>query len=400
MMAAAGADKIPGPFNTVVFLGHSFTANNDLVKRVNVLQNASCALYNRGINGDKYTDMLARFDTDVSPNNPDLVLLDSPTNDITNGITAATIQATFNSIKAKCDLIGATLMTTELTPWKNYSMWTEAKQTQTELWNAILPSIGVAYTKSYDILGEPGSPEELNALYDGLDGVPDGLHLNSAGFDIYAPIRSSAFTGGINGPAEALKALGWAAGDDFDGLAPHPSFGGGKVKNHVMDLDETFLGWFDVSGVGNWTTMGDGSIGNTTQIFEKIAYDTGNQDGIHNIDLVWPSNPNMAVGVRDTLNGNDAVYVLISSTTISLYNSTTAGGQVQVDQVTGLSYTPGDIVKLEAVCNGTTISFTINDDSNTTVSFNGFDINNTDGKITLFNGNANHRFRKFRTKLL
>ena len=65
-----------------------------------------------GVSGNKTSDMLARFDTDVAPYSPGWVILESGTNDISTGITGKQLFDTIQKIFAKCSAIGAKLVVT------------------------------------------------------------------------------------------------------------------------------------------------------------------------------------------------------------------------------------------------------------------------------------------------
>lgn len=62
---------------------------------------------NAGVGGSKASDLLARFDTDVSPQNPDFVWVLSGVNDYFGGVTAEQYSAAMQAIIAKINAIGA-----------------------------------------------------------------------------------------------------------------------------------------------------------------------------------------------------------------------------------------------------------------------------------------------------
>jgi hypothetical protein len=114
------ARTVLGP--RVVFLGDSITIGDVTYDSVNGNQNNATAwptyavasssgamsfYRNAGIAGQRSDQMLARFDTDVTPYAPDVVVLTSGTNNVLQGTTLAAWQTDVQAFVAECGEIGA-----------------------------------------------------------------------------------------------------------------------------------------------------------------------------------------------------------------------------------------------------------------------------------------------------
>ncbi|MGJ5667814.1 PKD domain-containing protein [Rhodococcus aetherivorans] len=80
------------------------------------LGNAMNIVRNSGVGGNRYDQMLARFDADVMTYNPDIVILGSPTNDIGAGRTIAQITADLEAMLAKVRSVGAIAVVLNIPP--------------------------------------------------------------------------------------------------------------------------------------------------------------------------------------------------------------------------------------------------------------------------------------------
>jgi hypothetical protein len=89
-----------------VLFGDSWFANGLMMQRFQ--QRLPKAVFvNKGVSGNKITDLVARFGTDVAPENPDFVWFMCGTNDIYAGITATAFEAELNTLKTNFAAIGA-----------------------------------------------------------------------------------------------------------------------------------------------------------------------------------------------------------------------------------------------------------------------------------------------------
>lgn len=89
-----------------VLFGDSWFASGLMLQRFQ--QRLPDAIFvNKGVSGNKITDLVARFATDVAPEQPDFVWVMCGTNDIYAGITAPAFEAELNTLKTNLATIGA-----------------------------------------------------------------------------------------------------------------------------------------------------------------------------------------------------------------------------------------------------------------------------------------------------
>lgn len=110
-----------GAGQTVVWLGDSWTAealtefNAELDARLGATN-----VVNAGVPGNKLSQMIARFSTDVAPLNPDYVVLEYGVNDVYQGVTAATMAAELEAAVALCRSVGAAVVLPGVPPLTDY----------------------------------------------------------------------------------------------------------------------------------------------------------------------------------------------------------------------------------------------------------------------------------------
>jgi len=190
------------PGNRMVWLGDSLTQWQDTATPANTptssashsqrvslgnlasIMTGQRALYvnNAGIGGNTTTQMLARFDTDVTPFAPNAVHLLAGTNDIGNSIPISTSMANITQLVGKIRLIGAAPLLGLLPP----SAANPAKVTQ---WNLgirrLALALGVALVDYHSPLVDPSSGSFLPAY------LGDGTHPTNAGFAMMAQTFAS-----------------------------------------------------------------------------------------------------------------------------------------------------------------------------------------------------------------
>jgi lysophospholipase L1-like esterase len=180
--------------NRLVSLGDSQTIAGDTVGGNTPLRTESFALwaslyskgaldfvYNAGHGGDTSVDMLARFDTDVTPHKPNIVTILSGANDGNQGISQALFSSTIKQIIAKCAAIGAVpvLMTT---PPNNYTSGT-VQETAMRGYNSWIvryaASAGLPCVDLCAVVSDPTKRWNYLTVYD----VGDGIHPSQAGHE-------------------------------------------------------------------------------------------------------------------------------------------------------------------------------------------------------------------------
>lgn len=174
------------PGNRVVYLGDSITAAS--WQNSTLTQGSSFPLYaqmlsggraltvrNAGVSGERSDQMLARFDTDVTPYAPNAVMLTAGRNDIAQAVTLAVFRTNVETIMAKIRAIGAVPVIGLIPPTN-----TGAQHPDTIKFNTWLKyyaaTNGIIVVDFYSLLVDPVNGNYLSA-YNG-----DGLHPNHAGY--------------------------------------------------------------------------------------------------------------------------------------------------------------------------------------------------------------------------
>lgn len=137
-----------GPFSYVYPLGAKPAVSPDLSASITMMYGDQYSAYsfvghfralthrkfkciNNGIGGDSSAQMLARFDRDVTPNHPDVVVLCGFRNDPYKGLTLTQTKSNFLAIAAKVKAIGAQLWILTMPPQpSSFGGWTSAIRDQ------------------------------------------------------------------------------------------------------------------------------------------------------------------------------------------------------------------------------------------------------------------------------
>jgi len=100
-------------------------------------------------------------------------------NDIAVSTSAATAYASLATIYSEAAALGVEVIAMPTLPFGNAASWTAPKQVQLELLEASILADGNVdvIINFYDLMGQPGTPEDLAAIYDN----GDGIHPNAAG---------------------------------------------------------------------------------------------------------------------------------------------------------------------------------------------------------------------------
>lgn len=152
-----------------------------------------------GIAGNKSSDMLARFDTDVTPYAPSLVTILAGTNDYSNAVSMATWQANIKALVAKCVAIGAKPVLATMPPRD-----AGGYQVTIAKWNAWLRQYAetnsLALLDFYRAVIDPSNGHYLSGYFS------DGIHPNVAGQAMWGEITAAALAGLTPGNAPFLPA--------------------------------------------------------------------------------------------------------------------------------------------------------------------------------------------------
>jgi lysophospholipase L1-like esterase len=159
-------------------------------------------VYNAGHGGNTAAQMLARFDTDVTPYSPNIVTILSGANDGNAGVSLTSFAATIKAIVAKCTAIGAVpvLMTT---PPNNYAA-AGSQELSMRGYNAWLVryanATGLPCLDVFGIVSNPAVRFNYLTVYD----VGDGIHPSQAGHEAIGLALWNLLSSSITPNAELL----------------------------------------------------------------------------------------------------------------------------------------------------------------------------------------------------
>ncbi|MDA4132597.1 MAG: GDSL-type esterase/lipase family protein [Thaumarchaeota archaeon] len=131
---------------------------------------------NRGVNGERSDQILARFERDVSAERPDVVIILAGVNDIFQGRSAAyveqNLQATYGLAKGlRIKTVGATILSyniagrREVQSMREVNSWLEAASKQG----------GMLFCDTRRAVSDPNNPDLLAT-------TPDGIHPDVEGY--------------------------------------------------------------------------------------------------------------------------------------------------------------------------------------------------------------------------
>lgn len=139
-----------------------------------------CSMVNKGVNGNRTDQMLARINPDVLALYPGYCTVDGGSNDCVQDRSAASIEA--NLLAIYTTLLGAGIIPIPLTifPFGSSAVYTPARDAVRLAANAWIMASGLPATNIDPLIGQGSGPVILNPAYDSGDGV----HPNQAGYDV------------------------------------------------------------------------------------------------------------------------------------------------------------------------------------------------------------------------
>ena len=144
---------------------------------------------NLAVGGYGVAQILTSWQLNASPA-PEKIFILGGINDIAGGTSAATTYASLSPIYSGASAAGSQVIAMPTLPFGNAATWLAAEQTQLELLEASIIADGNVdvVVNFYDLMGEPGTPIDLAAIYDS----GDGLHPNDTGTTFMAAEVDSA----------------------------------------------------------------------------------------------------------------------------------------------------------------------------------------------------------------
>lgn len=278
--AKLGSDVVPATSgNVAVVLGNSVdvlqespsanSRNSSWFNYCSILSMQQfCYGYNAGIAGNTTAQMLARFDTDVAPYAPKIVVVGGCENDSdpANSISVSTFASNMTAIAAKVRSIGAALVVRTGCPSGSSKSTPNARQIATDQMNAWLrqnaSALGaIAVLDFYAVLVDPATGVYRTAYDSG-----DGIHPNDAGAyalgqyaaDVLTPLlpfwtpmlpqdnfaAGNLFTNSLN--------LGELAADTPDGWWLANGVAGGTASLEPSDFGNWYTTRWATASTANW----------------------------------------------------------------------------------------------------------------------------------------------------
>ena len=176
-----------------LFVGDSLTAGSGGVttwaKKMEGYTPSTVTFVNRAVAGHTASQILAQWTAGKVPT-PDKVFILGGINDIAAGTSAATTFSSLEQIYSEAAALGVQVIAMPTLPAGNYALWSAPDQVQLELLEASIIADGNidVLINFYDLMGEPGTPEDLAAAYD----FGDGIHPNDAGTTVMAAAVAAA----------------------------------------------------------------------------------------------------------------------------------------------------------------------------------------------------------------
>jgi len=211
---------------------------------------------NLGIAGNKSADMLARFDTDVTPFTPQTVFVAAGANDIATAVTLATFQTNIKAIVAKCRTIGAVPIIASIFPNNNTDGVSVASKHATIIkWNVWLRRYcsihGIIYIDFYSQSVDPATGNYLAAY-----GTGDGTHPGVAGQLLYGQYLAAQL-----GPLLPLGGPALTADDgDLSNLLAGGCFLGAPGAGGNLGIPAPWATYSGLISGGVYSTVTDSAV--------------------------------------------------------------------------------------------------------------------------------------------
>ena len=181
----------PHPIDSIVAAGDSITAwvvgyDGTFVDDA-AAYTPRIAWTNKGVSGNRTSDLLTRWNADVVALHPDAVVLMIGTNDVINSVATSTSISNITSMLASALTNHIHVYLCKVPPWKAYSTWSAAKQTLTDdlnTWIDTQASQHVTIIDTYSTMEDASLADYFITAYR----LSDGLHPNNKGYHRMARI--------------------------------------------------------------------------------------------------------------------------------------------------------------------------------------------------------------------
>lgn len=248
---------------------------------------------NAGVGGDKTSQMLVRFDSDVTPYAPTMVVISGGANDIAQGIVLAEFQANIRELVARCRTIGARPVLTTIPP--NNAVGRAAPISAWNIWLRMFGlGEGIPVLDFNRVLTDPATGVYLAAYNSG-----DGTHPSVAGYaamgkyvsDVLTPLLGEGFTPLPTSNVDPSNLLGNAC-------FMTDATGDGLADGWVKTGPGTWVPTLEPAAVGNWQQfVTSGTVGSGTGLNRGVAGSASPGDKVRFCGLFDTTGPKFAAQV-------------------------------------------------------------------------------------------------------
>lgn len=140
---------------------------------------------NFGISGQKTSDILLRFNSDILETSAEYVIIWAGINDINHDVSSTTIKSNLQAMYTIAHNAGIKVIALTLAPEKGYTAWSSARQSVIDEINTWINETALYIDHkidTYSLLEDSGNADTLQSAYDS----GDHLHLSQAGYDAVA----------------------------------------------------------------------------------------------------------------------------------------------------------------------------------------------------------------------
>jgi lysophospholipase L1-like esterase len=164
----------------VYAIGDSLTFEGEYLAKLQALLGNAYCVVNKGVSGNKTSDMLARFSADIKPDGRYVVIWGG-VNSVDADVSAASIESDLQDMYDLAHGMGQKVVAVNITPTKTSIYWTSARQVVMDAVNSWIAGSNADYKiDMYSLLESSPGSDTLAAAYDS----GDHLHLSTAGYNL------------------------------------------------------------------------------------------------------------------------------------------------------------------------------------------------------------------------
>ena len=264
-----GARVVPIGDSTVIANSDSMTwGSRDVFAWAHLLSGGAWRyIANAGVAGDTSTMALARFDSAVTPNSPDIVPIVLGINDAVSGVSLSTFSTNIKAFVAKCRAISALPAIFSVAPNLNTGTAQQLIADYNDWLRAYCSVEGLPFVDTNSLLTDPSSGDYLSTYR------LDGTHQNEVGAAAMAPLFNTAISRFVQpwSPPMAVSNTSDANNIVTNGLFLTNTGGLGTGWSNTSGTASIVSGSSPVKG--NWQRLTDSGVA-TANIRQNIVLGT------------------------------------------------------------------------------------------------------------------------------